>query len=59
VAVWDLLAQHGVPVEDRQAVFALLRALPLAPRARVEAWAEYLARRGETMTDAERDALQS
>lgn len=59
MAITDLLAQHGVQVEDRVAVFALLLRLPLAGRSRVVMWEEYLGGRGERSTAAERAALSA
>lgn len=59
MALVDLLEQHGVRVEDRSAVYDLLRRLPLAGRARVQLWGDYLQSRGERMTDGERQALSA
>jgi len=59
MAVTDLLAQHGVAVEDRGAVFALLQRLPLAARSKVVMWEEYLGGRGERSTAVERAALSA
>lgn len=57
MAVQDLLEQHGVDVADREAVFSLLRRLPLAPRARVAMWFEYARAQGFEPTEAQRAAL--
>ena len=59
MALVDLLGQHGVDVGDRQAVFALLRRLPLAQGSRLELWFDYVQGRGEQVTDAERAALSA
>ncbi len=59
MGVTDLLAQHGVDVADRHAVYALLLRLPLAGRSRVVLWEEYLAGRGERSTAEERAALSA
>lgn len=59
MALTDLLEQHGVTAADRTAVFELLRRLPLAGRARVQLWGDYLQSRGEAMTDGERQALSA
>lgn len=59
MGVIDLLAQHGVQVGDRAAVFALLQRLPLAVRSKVVMWEEYLGGRGERSTAAERAALSA
>lgn len=59
MALRDLLAEHGVDVHDRAAVYALLRRLPLAARARVVLWEEYSAESGVSPTEEERRALRS
>ena len=59
MAVTEVLAQHGVAVEDRAAVFALLQRLPLAARSRVVMWEEYLGGRGERSTAGERATLSA
>ena len=59
MGVTDLLGQHGVALEDREAVFALLRRLPLAGRSRVVLWEEYLGGRGERSTAEERATLSA
>lgn len=59
MGITDLLGQHGVGVDDRAAVFALLARLPLAARAKVVMWEEYLGGRGERSTADERETLSA
>ncbi len=57
MAVADLLAQYGVDVGDRAAVYELLLRLPLAGRSRVALWEEYVRSRGFASTEQERREL--
>lgn len=57
MALIDLLEQHGVSAADPDAVYDLLRRLPIAPRSKVQWWEEYARERGLVVTTLERETL--